>query len=379
MRTSIFSPPRAHLRPELPRYPHWDAAPTKTAPARVDSGRRLYHLTAEDFSIPLGESLRSRNFREYDNTIEYRIAQNDGEPQSLVWMTEARNIFHQELTQMPEEYITRLVFNENHRTMLMILNGEVYGGICFRVFQERDFAEIAFCAVSTKEQIRGYGSHVMARVKSYLQVIGIHNILTYADNTAIGYFKRQGFTLDIRFDPNNWAGCIKDYKGATLIHCNLSEEVDYMRINDIVGEQKRLVSSMLPKLELIRAEKWPVESIKGIPIESGPKIDIANQMLLILDKLRMNSRSWPFLQPVSLEDAPNYREVIKKPMDLSTVEKNINNKIYKTLDDFKRDINLIFSNCYEYNSEDSVYYRSAKELEIYFSQLLIEYKMGRTR
>ena len=377
MRTSIFSTPNAFLHPQLPRYPRWNMSSIKASKSCIEN--KKYHLSAEDFSIPLKESLRARNFREYDNTLEYRVVQNDGESQSLVWMTAARNIFHQELTQMPEEYITRLVFNEHHKTILMLNNGVVYGGICFRVFQEKDFAEIAFCAVSSREQIRGYGSHVMAHVKHYLQAIGIHNILTYADNTAIGYFKRQGFTLELKLDPNIWARCIKDYRGATLIHCELREDIDYLRINDVVGEQKRFVSSLLPKLDIIKVDKWPVNMIKGIPIENEPKVDILNQMHLILDKIKINSRSWPFLLPVSLEDAPNYKEIIKNPMDLSTVEKNINNMRYKTLEDFKKDINLIFTNCYEYNAVDSVYYRSAKELESYFNQLLIEYKVGRKR
>ena len=41
----------------------------------------------------------------------------------------------------------------------------------------------------------------------------------------------------------------------------------------------------------------------------------------------------------------DYYEVIKKPMDLSTVQKNMDNDIYKTKDEFADDVRLIFSNC----------------------------------
>ena len=51
----------------------------------------------------------------------------------------------------------------------------------------------------------------------------------------------------------------------------------------------------------------------------------------------------------------------------------------KTIDDFARDMRLIFSNCYKYNGSDSVYSRSAKELEEYFEQLMNTYKIGRKR
>ncbi|KAH0795726.1 acetyltransferase, GNAT family protein [Histomonas meleagridis] len=280
---------------------------------------------------------------------------------------------------MPEYYITRLVFNENHKTVIILRNGRVYGGISFRPFKDRDFAEIAFCAVSTKQQIRGYGAHIMAHVKTYLQAIGIYNILTYADNTAVGYFKRQGFTLEMKLDTNKWVHYIKDYQGATLIHCQIRPDIDYLRIGDVVSQQKKLVSSLLPKTDITRVTHWPVKSIKGITIDKEPKVDVINQMHLIVSSIKLNSRSWPFLNPVSLKDAPNYLEIVQKPMDLSTIEKNIEENKYQTLDQFVDDMKLIFTNCYAYNAVDSVYHRSAKELEKYFEKLLMKTKEGRRR
>jgi histone acetyltransferase len=85
--------------------------------------------------------------------------------------------------------------------LLLMRQGAVFGGITFRSFHGRDFAEIAFCAIASAEQIAGYGSHAMDRLKRYLQGIGI------------------GFTREINFDPVTWRGCIRDYEGATFIHC----------------------------------------------------------------------------------------------------------------------------------------------------------------
>ena len=280
---------------------------------------------------------------------------------------------------MPEHYISRLVFNDNHKTCILLRDGIVYGGITFRPFFDEDFAEIAFCAVSSQQQIRGFGAHVMAHVKTYLQAVGVHNILTYADNTAVGYFKRQGFTLKINFDPDIWRRCIKDYQGATLIHCKIRPDVDYLRINDIVDQQKLLISSLLPDSELLQVNKFPVTEIKGIVIDKKPQIAVKNQMKIILNETKLHSRAWPFLKPVSKQDAPHYFDIIKTPMDLSTLEKNVNDNKYKTIDDFARDMRLIFSNCYKYNGSDSVYSRSAKELEEYFEQLMNTYKIGRKR
>lgn len=49
--------------------------------------------------------------------------------------------------------------------------GKVTGGICFRVFGEEKFTEIAFLAIISKEQVRGYGTKLMNRLKGILNSI----------------------------------------------------------------------------------------------------------------------------------------------------------------------------------------------------------------
>lgn len=41
------------------------------------------------------------------------------------------------------------------------------------------------------------------------------HFLTYADNYAVGYFQKQGFTKEITLDKSLWMGYIKDYEGGT--------------------------------------------------------------------------------------------------------------------------------------------------------------------
>jgi histone acetyltransferase len=97
----------------------------------------------------------------------------------------------------------------------------VLGGITYRPFTHRNFAEIVFCAIASTEQVQGYGSRLMCHVKEYVkQTHGIQNFLTYADNYAIGYFKKQGFTTDITLEKALWMGYIKDYEGGTLMQAS---------------------------------------------------------------------------------------------------------------------------------------------------------------
>src|SRR5690606_27665343 len=48
------------------------------------------------------------------------------------------------------------------------------------------------------------------------QSIKVMRFLTYADNYAIGYFKKQGFTKEITLEEYRYRGYIKDYDGGTL-------------------------------------------------------------------------------------------------------------------------------------------------------------------
>ncbi|KAK8869732.1 hypothetical protein IAR55_000300 [Kwoniella newhampshirensis] len=79
----------------------------------------------------------------------------------------------------------------------------------------------------------------------------------------------------------------------------------------------------------------------------------------LANELKSSPESLAFQKPVSKRDAPDYYEVIKKPMDLSTILRNIKARKYKNKAEFASDLNLIWSNCYEYNSQESHPLRTA--------------------
>merc|ERR1711991_417721 len=95
---------------------------------------------------------------------------------------------------MPVDYITRLVFDHKHRALCLIKQKRVIGGIVYRPFVTQGFAEIVFLAIDSSEQVKGYGTHLMNHLKEVVKTVGIYNFLTYADNFAVGYFRKQGFS-----------------------------------------------------------------------------------------------------------------------------------------------------------------------------------------
>ena len=70
-----------------------------------------------------------------------------------------------------------------------------------------EFGEIVFLAISAQEQVRGYGTRLMNHLKDYAKNHEkLTHFLTYADNNAIGYFQKQGFTREIFLEREKWGG-----------------------------------------------------------------------------------------------------------------------------------------------------------------------------
>ena len=87
--------------------------------------------------------------------------------QTMLWLIALQNVFSHQLPRMPKEYITRLVFDPKHKTLALVKDGRPIGGICFRTFPSQGFSEIVFCAVTSNEQVKGYGTHLMNHLKDY--------------------------------------------------------------------------------------------------------------------------------------------------------------------------------------------------------------------
>jgi histone acetyltransferase len=146
-------------------------------------------------------STRTKAASQYD-AIRSCIVTNDGKPDNLVKLVGLKSLFAKQLPKMPRPYIARLVFDRRHKSLAILSDDpqhkggdeEIIGGICYRAFPQMRFAEIAFCAVNSSHQVKGYGTKLMNLLKRHGVTEGIEYFITYADNYAIGYFKKQGFT-----------------------------------------------------------------------------------------------------------------------------------------------------------------------------------------
>nr|KAF6483291.1 bromodomain containing 3 [Rousettus aegyptiacus] len=78
--------------------------------------------------------------------------------------------------------------------------------------------------------------------------------------------------------------------------------------------------------------------------------------------------AWPFYKPVDAEalELHDYHDIIKHPMDLSTVKKKMDSREYPDAQGFAADVRLMFSNCYKYNPPDHEVVAMARKLQDVF-------------
>ena len=111
--------------------------------------RTYYQVTARPEKAVYGEMRQG--------VIQVTAVENDGSPRSLIILTGLKTLFQKQLPKMPREYIARLVYDHNSKSLAIVKYGyKVVGGICYRPFPQRGFAEIVFFATASVDQVKVY-------------------------------------------------------------------------------------------------------------------------------------------------------------------------------------------------------------------------------
>ncbi|KAK7378412.1 hypothetical protein VNO80_03852 [Phaseolus coccineus] len=335
--------------------------------------------------------------------LKFVCHSNDGVDEHMVWLIGLKNIFARQLPNMPKEYIVRLVMDRSHKSVMVIRRNHVVGGITYRPYASQKFGEIAFCAITADEQVKGYGTRLMNHLKQYARdVDGLTHFLTYADNNAVGYFIKQGFTKEIHLEKDRWQGYIKDYDGGILMECKIDPKLPYTDLSTMIRRQRQAIDEKIRELSnchIVYAgidfqkkeagiSKKIIDDIPGLR-EAGWTPDqwghsrfrslnvstdnSANQkhlstfMRSLLKSMHDHADAWPFKEPVDARDVPDYYDIIKDPMDLKTMSKRVESELYYvTFEMFVADVRRMFANARTYNSPETIYYKCATRLESHF-------------
>ncbi|XP_039769982.1 bromodomain adjacent to zinc finger domain protein 1A isoform X4 [Ornithorhynchus anatinus] len=86
---------------------------------------------------------------------------------------------------------------------------------------------------------------------------------------------------------------------------------------------------------------------------------------LVVELVRHDD-SWPFLKLVSKIQVPDYYDIIKRPIALNIIREKVNKCEYKLASEFIEDVELMFSNCFEYNPRNTSEAKAGTRLQAFF-------------
>lgn len=259
-------------------------------------------------------------------------------------------------------------------------------------------------------QVAGFGTRLMNWTKHYARAQdACEYFLTYADNAAVGYFSKQGFTKALSMPRERWHGFIKDYDGGTLMECYIHPTLTFTQLPEAVAAQRAALEAEVRRhstghVVLPGMERWKGQPAGGVPpLELGdipgvrdagwseasaaaaaPRYQVAvgSQLLApsrealaalfreLLAKLEAEKDLiWAFLTPVDPADAPDYYDVIPDPISLQDIRARLDTgNYYVTLELFEADVQRIFANARRYNAPDTPFAKSAARLSAMFTQ-----------
>jgi histone acetyltransferase len=118
---------------------------------------------------------------------------------------------------------------------------------------------------------------MMNYLKDFHVKNNVLHFLTYADEFAIGYFKKQGFSTQINLPKSSYQGYIKEYEGATLMGCELNPKLHYVDFSMILQKQREVLKLLIEKKQEELSKCYPGltcfrDGIRQIPIESIPGV-----------------------------------------------------------------------------------------------------------
>ncbi|KAF1801801.1 PHD-zinc-finger like domain-containing protein, partial [Mucor lusitanicus] len=136
--------------------------------------------------------------------------------------------------------------------------------------------------------------------------------------------------------------------------------------------RKTLVTQLRADLEKVRMLSEQVQKRERLKLEQTKKQKAYLEMIFypleyvirpVLNQFMEIDRKKLFLNHVTTDEAADYHKIIKQPMCFSEIYQKLANHAYATLDQFKNDVRLIWTNSMDYNTSDTSFYKVASKLQ----------------
>lgn len=114
---------------------------------------------------------------------------------------------------------------------------------------------------------------------------------------------------------------------------------------------------------------YPIENKKPKSKKLQQAMKFCGSVLKEMMSKKYSSFNYPFLEPVDpvAMNIPTYFDYVKHPMDLGTMQNKLSNWEYQSLEEFEKDMKLVFSNCYAFNPDGTIVNMMGHRLEEVFN------------
>lgn len=125
-------------------------------------------------------------------------------------------------------------------------------------------------------------------------------------------------------------------------------------------ERMRMLAELVRKRE--REKLRQVQVIRATLVD-GILFPYHANLRGLLQRVSALDRTGLFLHPVSPQKVPDYYDIVKQPMDWTTIAAKIDDYKYTSVVEFRDDIHLVLDNAMLYNKLDTHYHRTAARIQ----------------
>ncbi|RLM56364.1 transcription initiation factor TFIID subunit 1-like [Panicum miliaceum] len=136
---------------------------------------------------------------------------------------------------------------------------------------------------------------------------------------------------------------------------NKKKKKHEFRDDDLLDHRPYKNDRRVPERHRAVKRSTPADVIECAPSakrRKGGEVELSNILEKIVDHLRGETQiSLLFLKPVTRKDAPDYLDIIRRPMDLGTIRDKVRKMEYRNRYEFRHDVAQIQLNAHIYNDE----------------------------
>src|ERR1700722_17589585 len=162
----------------------------------------------------------------------------------------------------------------------------------------------------------------------------------------------------------------------SIINNNINSGVEQQMSADNLDSDPKQTQTQIPPVSTQDHPPQPDDLTSGQTQEEASQIDPSGQLAKeqlrfcanVLRGLKRHRDAGPFAKPVDpiALGIPEYRTIIKHPMDLSTISQKLETSAYSLASHFISDVHLMLSNCFSFNAEGTQVHLMGRNLEKYF-------------